>query len=314
MIAIPGGILCCGNLVQDILVRPVEGVRFDTTTWVESIEMSLGGNGANTSYAIARLGAPVQLLGAVGADEFGDRAIAKLISAGVNVERIERVADQPTATTVGLVNAAGARAFFHNPGVSRQAMAEPLEFPAALTAGYSHFHLANPFALPALRAHAGENLRQARAAGLTTSMDCGWDARGEWLTVAGPCLPGLDLLFVNQDEARHLSGSAEARTAARFFDEHGVHATVVKAGADGCFLFENGTETHVPAFRIEAVDSTGAGDCFAGGFLAALHHGLSTHEAARLANAAGALSVSRMGAVSGLLSFDETRRWMAAQL
>jgi sugar/nucleoside kinase (ribokinase family) len=310
LIAIPGRVLCCGNVVQDILVRGVEGLCFDTTTWVDEIELSLGGNGANTSYAMAMLGGEVRLLGYVGADEFGDSVIAKLTGVGVDVSRMKRLESFRTATTVGLVNKRGGRAFLHQPGVSGEAFPEPLEFAPDLIEGCSHFHLGNPFALPALRSHAGEVVAGARKAGLTVSMDTGWDARGKWLEVAGPCLPSLDLLFVNEQEAEMLSGHAEPVKAAQFFIDRGAGAVVVKLGAEGSLIYEKGSEVHVPAFEVKAVDSTGAGDCFAGAFLAGLHHGMDAEGAARLANAAGALSVSKLGAVSGLRDFDATLAWI----
>ena len=152
-------------------------------------------------------------------------------------------------------------------------------------------------------------MQNARGAGLTTSLDTGWDARGEWIEVIGPCLSHTDLLFVNEDEARILTGLPDLSTAARFFVDHGVSSVVIKTGPRGCLVLDQGTEIHVPAFHIEPVDTTGAGDCFAGAFLAALHRGMNTAEAARFANAAGALSVCALGAVTGLRSFEETLQW-----
>lgn len=302
------GLLVSGNIVFDILVRPVETIPWNATEWVDSIAQSLGGNGANTSYAAARLGASVRLIGAVGRDAFAGIALDRLQSVGVDTSLVARL-EEPTATTVALVRDDGARAFLHRPGASGAVFREPIEFTPALTDGSTHYHAANPFALPLFRAAAGESVRRARAAGLQTSLDTGWDSRGEWMGVIGPCLPHLDLLFVNEDEARLLTGHADAGAAARAFRERGVHTVAVKLGARGCLLATAGGERRYPAFRVETVDSTGAGDCFAGGFLAALLRGGSLEEAARLANAAGALSVSSLGATDGLRSYEETVAW-----
>jgi sugar/nucleoside kinase (ribokinase family) len=84
----------------------------------------------------------------------------------------------------------------------------------------------------------------------------------------------------------------------------------VKLGGKGCALFDGDAVYDVPAFAVEAVDTTGAGDCFAGAFLAALQHSMPPSAAARLANAAGALSVQRPGATTGLLDYEATIRWM----
>lgn len=310
MIRIPGGVLCCGNLVQDILVRPVAEVVFDRTTWVESIQFSLGGNGANTAYSLAMLGAPVRLLGFTGEDEFGERVLGTLRNPGVDVSRVVRVADEATATTVVLVHPTGSRAFLHQPGVNRTAFREPVVFSQELVGDATHFHLGNPFGLVELRSRAGLVMKSAREAGLTTSIDTGWDARGQWLDVVGPCLPFTDILFVNEDESRMLSGATDPAVAARFFFERGVKSVVTKVGARGCIVFEGSDERHVPGFCIDAVDSTGAGDSFVGGFLGGLYHGMTALEAARFGNAAGALSASSLGAVSGLLPFAETVAWI----
>jgi sugar/nucleoside kinase (ribokinase family) len=308
LIPIPGTILCAGNSTEDILVWPVDEVVFDRTVWVNDIVRSFGGNGANTSFAVARLGGNVRLVGFIGDDQEGDRVLAQLSDAGVDL-RVSRCAMR-TPVTVVVVRSDGARCFLHRPGVSRESFAKPIVFTPELTAGCSHFHLANPFAMSKMRAQAGATLARARAAGMTTSLDTGWDNMGQWLDVIGPCLEHLDLLFVNEDEARQLSGRPNACTAAAFFREHGVGATVVKLGARGCAIFDGPGAEDVPGFKVEAVDTTGAGDCFAGAFLAGLQRGMNSTGVARLANAVGALSVERPGATTGLLDYDATVTWM----
>jgi len=307
-----GGVLCAGNVVFDILVRPVPGIRWDTTTWVESIQQSLGGNGANTSYTLARLGTFVRLAGMVGQDGFGDFVLAELKKVGVDTSAIAR-GTEPTATTVGLVNAEGARAFLHQPGASREVFESALSFDAGLIAGCSHFHLANIYGLPHMRSHGRETLVRARQAGLTTSLDTGWDSKDEWMRVAGPCLPYLDLLFVNQEEARHLSGLEDHAEAAARFLAMGVGIVVVKLGRQGCALYSGERLQAIPGYAVPSIDSTGAGDCFVGGFLAAWLGGASLEEAAEFANATGALSVQSLGAVTGLVSRQETLDWIHQQ-
>jgi sugar/nucleoside kinase (ribokinase family) len=302
-------VLCTGNIVYDILVRPVDEWRWGTTTWVETIERRLGGNGASTSYALARLGVPVRLLSAAGRDSSGDELLALLGEAGVMVSEVARL-DAPTATTVALVNSAGNRLFLHRPGASAEAFAAPLDFAPALLDAVSHFHLANVFALPSMRPHAAATLQRARQAGLTTSLDTGWDALGRWLDDLAPSMAQADVVFVNEDEARMLTNEAGAAEAAAELLRRGAGRVVVKLGARGCAVFSADGGFHVPAFEVEAMDTTGAGDCFAAGYLAALQRGWSHEEAARFANAVGALAVQRVGAVAGVLTWEESESWM----
>src|SRR5579884_1786919 len=305
-------VLCCGNLVRDILVGPVEEPGWGRTTWVRSIEETFGGNGANTSYTLARLGESVRLMGTVGQDEAGTRVLAQLEAAGVNVKGVRRSA-LSTPTTIALVHASGARAFLHQPGASHEPFDDVLDIVADMVRGCNRFHLANVFALPALRSRAGELVARARDGGATVSIDTGWDARGEWLSTLRPCLPHADLLFVNDDEARELTGQSHPIKAARELQRHGVRNVVVKLGAAGCFILAGEESIASPAFQVPVVDTTGAGDCFAGGFLAALQRGASYIEAAQFANAVGALSVQKLGGTTGLMTFDETAAWAASQ-
>ena len=308
-VTVPDGVLCAGNIVYDILARPADSFKWGGTAWVDSIDPHLGGNGANTSYALAKLGAPVRLLSIVGTDDFGGYCIGRLEGVGVDVSRVERSPEQ-TATTVGLVQANGVRALLHRPGASHFAFAAPIVFDTALTRGFSHFHLGNPFGLPGIRAQTAATLARARAAGLTTSCDTGWDALGEWMTLLGPCLPSIDLLFVNEDEAGMLTGAGGPAEAAAAFFDGGAAGIVIKLGGRGCVVFAGGAEIRVPAYPVEVKDTTGAGDCFAGGFLAALHRGADYESAARFASAVGALNVRSIGSTEGLLSYEETLRWM----
>lgn len=312
MIEVHGGIVCAGNLVYDILVRPVNQLRFGSTQWVDSIEQHIGGNGSNTAYGLGLLGVPVRLFGMLGRDDFGERVRARLAGAGVDLSGV-LPANSPTATTVALVDPGGARCLLHCPGASREAFPDPLDFTSKRIGSCSHFHLANVFALPNLRRHGAETLRRARAAGLTTSLDTGWDALGEWLRVLAPCLPHLDLLFVNEDEAFHLTGEREPRAAARRLREQGVSDVVVKLGGRGCAVFHGETEVHAAGFPVQAVDTTGAGDSFVAGFLAGLYHAMPCADAAQLANAAGALSVQKIGSVEGLLPYSQTVEWIRRQ-
>jgi sugar/nucleoside kinase (ribokinase family) len=302
-----GDVIVAGNLVEDILVRPVGRIEYGFTVWVESIEQHLGGNGANTSFTLARLGVPVRLRGAVGRDEFGDRVLERLKGAGVNLEEVERRA-APTATTVVLVAADGSRSFLHAPGVSGEVFAEPGEF----SPGPGHFHLANIFSLPHMRKTGASTLERARAAGWSTSLDTGHDTRGEWMAVLEPCLPHIGLLFANEAEALQISGAADLRTAASRFLDYGVETVAIKRGRYGCAVFRGDGETWALGFPVPPVDTTGAGDCFTGGFLAGLQKGGTLQEAARLANACGALSASRLGSVTGLKGYQETLDWMGS--
>lgn len=299
-------IACYGNAVLDIIVQPApQDPPFGASVHVEAIEQRLGGNGAATAYALGKLGIPVRLLAPVGRDLFGDYLVGKLVSVGVDVSGLERTA-APTAASVSLVNKAGERALLHRLGASAAGFAGPVDIPA----GTTHIHAGTPFAVPHLRSKVPGLLATARARGIGTSIDTQWDSAGRWMADLAPSLPYTDYLFANHDEARMLTGAADPFEAGRRLMREGARTVVLKLGARGCAMFSAAGEWQCPAFPVPVLDTTGAGDCFVGGFLAALHRGRSLQEAAQFATAVAALSIQALGAVEGLVSWDETEAWM----
>lgn len=322
-----GGVYCTGNIVVDFTVKPVEAMPpWGTSLRVDSISQHLGGNGAATSYTLGKLGAPVRLASAVGDDSFGRYALDRLRSAGVDVSEVRIALGFQTATTVGIVNARGERLFLHAPGASAAIAPDQLRFdpcgasshacePASLpaSAGFRYFHLASIFHLPKMRAAAPEVLARARRSGLITSVDTVWDTTARWMQDFAAVCPETDILFLNQDEARMLAGSDDPREVGRFFQSRGVQIVALKLGAAGCAICAPGEHCVLPAFEVPVADSTGAGDCFCGAFLAALRKGFSLQDAARFANAVAAHTIQHIGNTEGIPSFEETEQWIAAR-
>jgi sugar/nucleoside kinase (ribokinase family) len=304
------GIICSGSIVYDTLVYPFEESAWGTTRWVRSVEYHAGGNGANTARAMAILGASVRLVGAVGNDVQANFVLEELKASGVATDFVMRV-DAPTATTVALVNEAGERQFLHCLGASEQAFSEPLVFTPSLVENASHYHFASLYILPHLRVHGAEMLRRARAVGLTTSLDTNWDAEGEWMVALAPCLRELDLLFMNEDEASMVTGSRDPADAARVVLEKGVRTAVMKLSGHGCAIYTEDREILCPAFQVPVKDTTGAGDCFVAGFLDARQRGASWAEAGEFGNAVGALSVQKLGAVTGVIPRAQIESWIS---
>jgi sugar/nucleoside kinase (ribokinase family) len=296
----------CGNIVFDILVRPVEQVRWAATTLVETVSQQLGGNAGSTSYTLSKLGIPTFVVTLAGRDAEAAAVIARLESAGVDTSRVMRT-DVPTSVAISLVNRAGERALLYQLGASAA------EFPSFPIAGAAHFHLAAVFRMKHLRTAAPDVLRRAKELGMSTSVDTQWDTEDEWMKVLAPSLPSTDLLFVNEDEARMLSGHSDPQAAARTLREAGARTVCIKLGPRGCVVFAGDFEFTSPGFRVRAVDTTGAGDCFSGGYVAALQRNLPHPEAARIANAVGALSVQKLGATAGVRCWDETLAWIEQQ-
>ena len=202
-----------------------------------------------------------------------------------------------------LVDRAGERSFLHLPGANGALSAEELE--PEIFAGRA-LHVAGALVMPALDgAPTAGLLAEARRRGVHTSLDTVYDATGRWERVE-PCLPHLDLLTVSLAEAQGISGEREPASAAAWFRDRGVAEVALKLGPDGCYVAGAEFEGELPAFPVRAVDGTGAGDAFVAGVLYGRLAGWPLVDAARLANAAGALATTAVGATEGLLDLEGT--------
>jgi sugar/nucleoside kinase (ribokinase family) len=292
----PSRVVVCGNVVFDILARPVEEVRWEATTIVERVEQQLGGNAGSTSYTLAKLGTPVTIATLAGRDSTAEVVLGHLRGVGVDTSLVQYVG-APTSIAISLIRNNGQRALLYQLGAASEKFS-PYSFPPDAT----HFHLAAVYRMKYLRKHAPEFLAGAREAGLRTSLDAQWDTEGEWMKVLAPSLPFTDYTLLNEDEAFHLTGHSDPSAAARTLRDAGANHVVVKLGPRGCWA--NGAE--IPGHKVTVVDTTGAGDCFSGGFVAALQRGFSVEQAARFANAVGAAAVGKIGATAGVVGWDET--------
>ena len=304
------GVLCAGALVLDTIVRPFHQLSWGTTTFVETIETRVGGSAANTARALGILQIPVRVAATVGRDHAAETIRQELVRCNVDISCIES-AEEPSPHTVVLVNSNGDRQFLHRRGCSDVAFREGLNFTPECMLGTTHFHLASLFVVPHLRTKAPAILQEARARGLTTSLDTSWDPEGEWIKVLEPCLPHVDILFMNEDEAAQIAYDKTIEAMARATVDRGTGMVVIKQSYQGCRIYTESQDIACPAYDVNVLDTTGAGDCFVAGFLAACLEGAPPEQAGLIANATGALSVQHVGAIDGLLPRPEQDAWMA---
>jgi ribokinase len=285
-------VLVVGDIATDV-VAVLSGEPAPGSDRPASIRMRGGGAGANVAAHLAALGADVVLAGCVGADPAGAQLAAELRAAGVRLA-LRTVPGAATGTIVSLVEPGGQRSMLADRGANLGLRPEDLPQPPE----GGHLHLSGYTLLDAGPRAAGlAALQAAAAAGCTSSVDpastgpltrYGVD---RWLADTA----AATLVLPNADEARLLTGCADPERAARqLAARHRVVA--VSLGADGA-LWAEGTEVvHRPAQPAAVVDTTGAGDAFAAGLLAAWLGGAAAAAALDAGLARAAAVVSRPGA------------------
>ena len=297
-------VVCLGILVADVIARPVDELPHGAVSLMDDVSLHGGGCALNTATGLVRLGLSALVVGKVGEDTFGDFVVGLLAERGLDTRGVLRDPAVPTSATVVLVDRAGERSFLHLPGANGALGAEELALDNVCSG--RALHIAGALVMPSLDgAPTAELLAEARRRGVHTSLDTVYDSTGRWERVE-PCLPHLDLLMASLAEAQGVSGQHEPARAAAWFRDRGVTEVALKLGSDGCYVAGSEFEGNVPAFRVHVVDGTGAGDAFAAGVIYGRLAGWPLVDAARLANAAGALATTAVGATEGLLDLDQT--------
>jgi sugar/nucleoside kinase (ribokinase family) len=298
-------IVCLGILVADVIARPVDALPpAGTLELLDEITLHGGGCALNTATVLVRFGVPALVAGKVGNDTFGEFVLGLLAERGIDSSGVLRDDEVPTSSTVVLVDGRGERTFLHLPGANGALRADELD--RSLVLADRALHIAGALVMPMLDGEpTARLLAEARERGILTSLDTVWDASGRWERVL-PALPHLDLFTASLSEARAISGEPEPPDAAAWLRKQGVRCVALKLGAEGCFVADDHGAHHVPAPRVDAVDGTGAGDAFAAGLLYGLLAGWDLARAARLANAAGALATTAVGASEGVRGLAET--------
>ncbi len=244
----------------------------------------------------------------LGKDTAGDMIKNCLESFGVDVSCVIRESEHPTPVTTMFVNDDGTRKSItnqaHRYNFHPERYAERFTDADAIILG-SLFRA--PFNDPDIIMSV---LKKAKEAGILAFADTKLpNFRTLSLEDIRDCLPLVDYITPNEDEARHYTGKETPREMAGVFLGYGVKNVIIKLGGKGCY-FQNGSESiSLPACDIDAVDATGAGDSFVAGFACEKLRGASDREALRFGNACGAITTTAVGATSALKNREQVERF-----
>jgi sugar/nucleoside kinase (ribokinase family) len=289
-------LLCVGEAFDDLIFHnlphlPKAGRELKTDAFLHTA----GGGALITAVGAARLGLTVALASAV-----GPRGVAALGEEGVTLRNLMEPGEA-AAVTVALSTPRD-RSFVTFNGVNRRLEPRLLDAAAGIPARHVHVALS-----PTRTRSWISRLRELNARAVTTSWDFGWNEHlrsDRWFR---PLLASLDIVFLNEPEARFYAGTTTIREARAFWRKTSRGA-VIKRGARGSEWIAAGAWVRAPARPATPVDTTGAGDAFNAGYLAGLIDGLEPAACLDLGNRVGAASVGHPGGLTGLPRWDAARR------
>ena len=303
-------VVCIGLTVADILVRPVafEFQKRDTS-FVDEINYAVGGDAFNEAYTLTRLGVPVKLISSVGSDIWGDLIIKTGYEAGIDMKYVVRQSKYPTTISIVLIRQDGERNFI----VAKESSAlhfenKSLDKPSIEKAKI--LSLASLYTSDEMDLAFLEAAKAAKKAGAIITADTTSNMEALTLESRAELLSLIDFIFPNYEEASSITRETSLDGIAKAFLKYGVKNVVIKTGKNGCYIQNSDEKFDVPAYKnARLLDTTGAGDNFAAGFIYGLFMGLPIRKCAAYANASAAVSIQFLGA-GGVKSLKEVEDMM----
>jgi sugar/nucleoside kinase (ribokinase family) len=304
-------VVSLGAHILDILGRPVTAIPpGQGSVLLEEIRLTAAGTAAGTSVDLAKLGARVVAMGAIGADSAGDMLVSLLTAHGVDAGRLVRVPGVQTSASMLPVRPNGERPAFHVPGATPHL--RPADVDLGLIAQADVLHVGGPDVLGSFAAGPlARVLATARGSGTLVTMDLLRPGSPEVLARLRPLLRRVDYFLPNADQLLAITGAAGLDAAVKTVLDAGVGTVAVTLGADGSRVVTGGTDLHIPALPAEVVDTTGCGDAYSAGFITGICRGWDAGQAALLGTATAALVAQGLGSDAVLTGLDQALAYLA---
>ncbi len=291
-----------GNAGVELHVPHYESSGAGGLSVVEDLfHLVVGGAAVHTSTVASRLGISTAVVGVLGDDFMGQNIKSSLQAEKVDTKRLRLVAGESTPVGLTQIDADGNERRIFQPGVNRN-----YQFPPNIhRIPCEMFHLAAPERLTGIwPVKAAELVRLLKTSKRKVTLDICASGNGRAATAQHvkehrPLLELVEIAFMNEHEACLISGRAERDSVLNYFHERGVQEVVVKQGEKGALVSWQGGIQSLPAPRVNAVDTTGAGDSFVAGYLAGRLQGLGPAEAVSLGCTLGGLCVRAHGPLNG---------------
>ncbi len=291
-----------GAGVIDVLAGPTdEHIATRSSSPMDYVKLAYGGDALNEAVALSRLGKSVQWISKVGDDDAGEKILSHAKSNGLDVDCMTIQRGAQSGVTVVLVDAQGERRFLTNTNSTLRTLEESDILPhvdkMASIVSFASMFISYRLDVPAMT----RLFKRIKSSGRTLVVDTKQTKRGETLDDVAELLPCMDFFLPNESELAMLTGGDDVHENIAALLNRGLPCAVVKVGGKGCLIARRDELIEIPACPVEKViDTTGAGDCFAAGFLWALSEGWQLDKCGRFACAVASLSVEQVGAVTGV--------------
>lgn len=296
-----------GAAIIDVLAGPVDESIFEKGSQpVNSTRLAFGGDALNEAVVLSQLGAKVELISKVGNDEAGKRVLDFLQEKQVDVTKVKIEEGLDTGINIVLVTPEGERMFLTNPNGSLRKLSEE-DVMEQLDDAADIVCMASMFVSPLLDIPAMERIfrKIKNKPGRILVADMTTAKNGETLADIACLLKYIDYLIPNEAEAARLTGETDVYRNAERFVEQGANCVVIKWGKNGCLIRTKEQQFEIPAYaHANLVDTTGAGDSFAAGFLYGLKNGMPLEECARFGCAVASCTVETLGANTAIDSVE----------
>lgn len=305
-------VVCIGQTCVDILMRGFpdqlyfEGERCT----VSDIGMNLGGDAANEAMALTAMGYNTALVSPVGKDTVADFIRVQLREAGICTDYMQEIFNAATPLSAIFVEQNGERKIAL--GADSVYYAQSMDFPYELLEGAKVISLASFFLQPLLDVEKIEAFcKKAKEMGRIICADLRAKPEIRFEDYR-KIMPYIDYIFPNQDEAYYYSGAQTPEQAADYFLNLGIKNVIVKTGSKGCLAKNDHTCVQIPSYLTVPVDTTGAGDNFAAGFISGILDGKSIDDCCRRACAAARVAVESVGAFGVIKSKEQLEQIIEA--
>jgi len=258
---------------------------------VDDFAMTLGSSCAITGAGLVRLGHAAVYFGKTGADLGGKFCVERMLALGLDVSHVKLDPALKTGVTVSLTSRED-RSLMSYLGATTALTAA--EIPDSIFPGFDHLHSSSYFIQRGLHPGFEDVYQRASSHGLSTSLDPACDPAGEWKSDLERVLRHIDVFFPNEVELEGITSEKDP-VAGLCALENGRTLTVAKLGSCGAMALHDGAPVQVGAPAVDALDVTGAGDCFNAGFLHAWLHMWPLQDALQFAVACGSFSVRGLG-------------------